>query len=467
MQRVVETVDVSEHPVGSARQISFSEATRVWARIGLLSFGGPAGQIALMHKELVEQRKWISESRFLHALNYCMLLPGPEAQQLATYIGWLTHRTAGGLVAGILFVLPGFVTILGLSLLYAGLHHVPAVAAIFFGLKAAVLAIVVEAVLRVGKRALKTPLMVAIAALAFVVIFVFAVPFPLIVLGAGVLGFIGSRIVPSAFPPPPAVKHGGVHDTVIDSMMDAGELKHTRPSHGRSARILAVCAALWSLPLGAIAVAVGPQSVFFEEGVFFSKAAVVTFGGAYAVLAYIAQRAVETYGWLRPGEMLDGLGMAETTPGPLIMVVQFVGFMGAFRNAGALPPMLAGVLGSLITVWVTFVPCFLWIFLGAPYIEALRGSRSLATALSAITAAVVGVILNLSIWFAVHTVFAVVDERNIGPSRILVPVWNTVDVPSLVLTLLAMLAMFRFKAGIAKTLAGSAVLGLIWKVVLE
>ena len=458
---------MSEPPATALRRISFAEAARVWARIGLLSFGGPAAQVALMHQELVERRKWISESRFLHALNYCMLLPGPEAQQLATYIGWLMHRTAGGLVAGVLFVLPGFVTILGLSLLYAGLHDVPAVAAIFFGLKAAVLAVVVEAVLRVGTRALKTRLMIAIAALAFVAIFLFAVPFPLIVLGAGALGFVGSRLAPAAFPPPPAVKVGDAHDTVIDAMMERGELAHTQPSRGRGARVLLVCAALWTLPLAAIAMGVGTQSVFFEEGVFFSKAAVVTFGGAYAVLAFIAQRAVETYGWLQPGEMLDGLGMAETTPGPLIMVVQFVGFMGAFRHPGSLPPMLAGVLGSIVTVWVTFVPCFLWIFLGAPYIEALRGSRSLATALSAITAAVVGVILNLSIWFAVHTVFAVVHEQNLGPARLFVPAWNTVNVPSLVLTLLAMLAMFRFKLGLAKTLAGSAALGLLWKVAFE
>jgi chromate transporter len=449
-----------------AAPVPLSQAARVWARIGLLSFGGPAGQIALMHKELVEERKWISESRFLHALNYCMLLPGPEAQQLATYIGWLMHRTAGGLVAGTLFVLPGFLTILGLSLLYVELRHVPAVAAIFFGLKAAVLAIVVEAVIRVGKRALKTRPLYALAALAFVAIFFFAVPFPLIVLCAGVLGLVGSWVLPAAFPAPPLPKADGAADTVIDALMDAGQLGHIRPSRARAVRVLLVCLTLWFLPLALLAATLGAKSVLVQEGVFFSQAAVVTFGGAYAVLSYIAQRAVETYGWLQPGEMLDGLGMAETTPGPLIMVVQFVGFMGAYRHPGALPPLVAAVLGSLVTVWVTFVPCFLWIFLGAPYIEALRGKRTLAAALSAITAAVVGVILNLSIWFAVHTVFAEVAERHAGPLRIFVPTFATVDLPSLVLSLLVFVAMFRFQVGMAKALLGSAALGLAWKLAL-
>src|SRR5688572_7069912 len=354
-------------------RVSFGQAIRVWARIGLLSFGGPAGQVALMHKELVEQRKWIDEERFLHALNYCMLLPGPEAQQLATYIGWLMHKTRGGLAAGLLFVLPGFVSILALSLLYAGFRDLPAIAALFFGLKAAVLAVVVEAVLRVGKRALKTRLMVLLAALAFIAIFFFDVPFPVVVLAAGLFGFLGSRLFPGAFPPPAQKKATSEHHTVIDRMAEAGELGHTSPSTPRAALVLATCTVLWALPFVVFGSIFGWGSVFVEEGVFFSKAAMVTFGGAYAVLAYIAQRAVETYGWLQPGEMVDGLGLAETTPGPLIMVVQFVGFLGAFRDPGTLPPLVAGVLGSIVTVWVTFVPCFLWIFLGAPYIEALRG----------------------------------------------------------------------------------------------
>jgi chromate transporter len=448
------------------RRVSFGEATRVWCRIGLLSFGGPAGQIALMHRELVEERRWISESRFLHALNYCMLLPGPEAQQLAIYIGWMMHGTAGGVVAGTLFVLPGFLTILGLSLLYAGFQGVQVVDGVFFGIKAAVLAIVVEAILRIGRRALKTPLMVAIAALAFCAIFFFSVPFPLIVLLGGLLGLVGGRVAPTAFPSLQAVTTADGEESLIDALLDRGELVHTKPSHRRSAKVTAVCAALWFAPIALLSMTLGGHSVFVEEGIFFSKAAVVTFGGAYAVLAYIAQRAVETYGWLRPAEMLDGLGMAETTPGPLIMVVQFVGFMGAFRHPEALPPMLAGVLGSVITVWVTFVPCFLWILLGAPYIEALRGSRALHTALSSITAAVVGVVLNLAVWFAAHVMFSRVGALHAGPVEVLSPDWSTLSIPSIVLTALAMLAMFQFKLGMVKTLAGSAVLGLLAKTVL-
>jgi chromate transporter len=444
-------------------EIPFSAALRVWAKIGLLSFGGPAGQVALMHKELVEERKWIDEERFLHALNYCMLLPGPEAQQLATYIGWLMHKTRGGLAAGLLFVLPGFVAILLLSVLYAGYRELPSISALFFGLKAAVLAVVVEAVLRVGKRALKTRLMVAIAALAFVGIFFFDVPFPAVVLSAGVFGFVGSRMFPGAFPSPAKSKEHGAHHTVIDRMAEAGELEHTRPSTGRAVQVLLVCLLLWFAPLGALALTLGTDSVFFQEGTFFSQAALVTFGGAYAVLAYIAQRAVETYGWLLPGEMVDGLGLAETTPGPLIMVVQFVGFLGAFRHPGNLEPMLAGVLGSLTTVWVTFVPCFLWIFLGAPYIEALRGNRALSSALSAITAAVVGVILNLSLWFGLHVLFNAVTEKHVGPLRLYVPELSSLDPAAAILAGLAMLAMFRFELGLPKTLAASAALGLGWK----
>jgi chromate transporter len=443
--------------------VSLAQALRVWAKIGLLSFGGPAGQVALMHKELVEQRKWIDEERFLHALNYCMLLPGPEAQQLATYIGWLMHKTRGGLAAGLLFVLPGFLAILALSMLYAGYRELPAIAALFFGLKAAVLAVVVEAVLRIGKRALKTRSMVVVAISAFIAIYFFDVPFPFVVLAAAGFGFLGSRAFPAVFPAPAKAKADGEHRTVIDRMAADGALGHTRPSIARAARVVLVCGALWALPLIALSMTLGRGSVFVQEGVFFSQAAVVTFGGAYAVLAYIAQRAVETYGWLQPGEMLDGLGLAETTPGPLIMVVQFVGFLGAFRHPGALSPMLAGVLGSVITVWVTFVPCFLWIFLGAPYIEALRGNRSLHAALSAITAAVVGVISNLSLWFGLHVIFGEVAEQHFGPLRLYVPDITSLDLGAASLAALAMLAMFRFKLGLPRTLAASAAFGLAWK----
>jgi chromate transporter len=445
-------------------RVSFSRALRVWAKIGLLSFGGPAGQVALMHQELVEKRRWIDEERFLHALNYCMLLPGPEAQQLATYIGWLMHKTRGGLAAGLLFVVPGFLMMLALSALYAGFGEAPAVAALFFGLKAAVFAVVVEAVLRIGKRALKSRLLVGLAALAFVAIFFFEVAFPVVVLVAGLLGFVGARFAPWAFPETKKADAGANAETVVARMAAAGELAHTAPSARRAAKVLGVCLLVWGLPLVVMVAVFGRESVFVEEGVFFSKTAMVTFGGAYAVLAYVAQRAVETYGWLRPGEMLDGLGLAETTPGPLILVLQFVGFLAAHRNPGALSPMTAGVLGAVTTVWVTFAPCFLWIFLGAPYIEALRGRRSLSAALSAITAAVVGVILNLSLWFGLHLLFHRVDERHVGPLRYYVPDPATLDAPALVLAALASLALFRFKLGLPKTLAASAVLGAAWKV---
>jgi chromate transporter len=444
-------------------RVSFADALRVWAKIGFLSFGGPAGQVALMHQELVERRRWIDEERFLHALNYCMLLPGPEAQQLATYIGWLMHKTRGGLAAGLLFVVPGALMMLGLSALYAGFGQVPAVAALFFGLKAAVLAIVVEAVLRIGKRALKSSALVGLAALAFVAIFFFEVPFPLVVLAAGIVGWLGARIRPAAFPEAKKTKAEGDHETVIDRLAAAGELAHTKPTTARAVRVLVVCVLFWVVPLVVMAATFGRDSVFVEEGVYFSKTAMVTFGGAYAVLAYVAQAAVDTYGWLRPGEMLDGLGLAETTPGPLILVLEFVGFLAAHRNPGTLPPMAAGALGAATTLWVTFAPCFLWIFLGAPYVEALRGHRSLSAALSAITAAVVGVILNLSLWFGLHLVFRRLDERHAGALRYFVPDLASLDAPALVLASLAMLALFRFKLGLPKTLATCALLGAAWK----
>jgi chromate transporter len=444
-------------------RVSFREALGVWAKIGFLSFGGPAGQIALMHHELVEKRKWIDERRFLHALNYCMLLPGPEAQQLATYIGWMMHRTRGGLAAGLLFVLPGFFMMLGLSAVYVGLGDVPAVAALLFGLKAAVLAVVVEAVHRIGKRALRTPLLVGVAALAFVSIFFFEVPFPLVVLAAGLFGLTGAPRWPSAFSRAADAVAPDDAKTVIGRMAAEGELGHTRPSVQRALRVFVVCSVVWVLPLVVLAATLGRGTVLVEEGIFFSKTAMVTFGGAYAVLAYVAQRTVEDFGWLRPGEMLDGLGLAETTPGPLILVLEFVGFLAAHRNPGSLPPMLAGLAGATMTVWVTFAPCFLWIFLGAPYIESLRGNRSLSAALSAITAAVVGVILNLSLWFGLHLLFPGITEKHFGPLRVFVPDAGRLDVAALLLSAFAMLALFRFKLGLPKTLAASALLGAAWK----
>ncbi|WP_207460365.1 chromate efflux transporter [Azospirillum sp. SYSU D00513] len=442
--------------------VSLGEALRVWARIAALSFGGPAGQIAVMHRILVEEKRWIGENRFLHALNYCMLLPGPEAQQLAVYIGWLMHRTVGGLIAGVLFVLPGVISIMVLSWIYAGLGNVGIVQGLFFGLKAAVLAVVLEAVVRIGRRALKNRVMLGIAAAAFLAIFAFDVPFPVIVLTAGLVGWFGGRSGHPAFKP--GGGHGASGGKTLadaDSLLGEEIPAHARPTLGWSLKVSAICLALWLGPVAALLALFGTGDVFSEIAVFFSKMAVVTFGGAYAVLAYVAQQAVETYGWLRPGEMLDGLGMAETTPGPLIMVVQFVGFLGAFREPGALPPMLAATLGGLLATWVTFVPCFLWIFLGAPFVEALRGNRALGGALSAITAAVVGVILNLAIWFALHVLFREVAETRVAGMTLDVPVLRSIDPASLLLAVAALLAVFRFKIGMIPVLAACSVVGML------
>jgi chromate transporter len=435
--------------------VSMGEAFRVWLRVAVLSFGGPAGQIAVMHRIVVEEKRWISEGRFLHALNYCMLLPGPEAQQLATYIGWLMHRTAGGLMAGLLFILPGIVCIMALSYIYAAYGNVGFVAALFFGLKAAVLAIVIEAVVRVGKRALRNRVMVGIAAAAFVAIFFFGVPFPLIIIAAGILGFLGAKAGRPEFA---GGGHGG-QGAADDDLLGNELPPHARPNLKRALMVGAVWLTLWLAPVVALLVLVGPSNVFSDIAVFFSKMAMVTFGGAYAVLAYVAQQAVEHYRWVTPGEMLDGLGMAETTPGPLIMVLQFVGFMAAFRDPGGLSPMVAGTLGGLLATWVTFAPCFLWIFLGAPFIETLRGNNALAGALSAITAAVVGVILNLSIWFAIHTLFREVTHVQRFGLSFDAPMPASVNAWALVLAIGAALAIFRFKAGMLPTLAASCAAG--------
>lgn len=439
--------------------ISFGEAFRVWLRVACLSFGGPAGQIAVMHRILVEEKNWISEGRFLHALNYCMLLPGPEAQQLATYVGWLMHRTAGGLMAGGLFILPGIIAIMGLSYIYAAYGNVSFVEALFFGLKAAVLAIVVEAVVRVGKRALKNRIMIALAAAAFVAIFFFAVPFPIIIIAAGVIGYVGARQGRPEFAP--AAHGNGGSGAAIDSMLGEAVPEHVRPNTARAIRVGAIWLALWLVPVIALLAAFGQANVFSQIALFFSKMALVTFGGAYAVLAYVAQQAVEHYHWLKPHEMLDGLGMAETTPGPLIMVLQFVGFMAAYRDASGLSPMLAATLGGLLATWVTFTPCFLWIFVGAPYIERLRGNTGLAGALGAITAAVVGVILNLSIWFALHTLFRQTVPVHTFPLDFDRPVLASIDIPALLLSIAAATAIFRFKLGMLTVLAGSCVAGVV------
>jgi chromate transporter len=447
----------------SGHGISFSEALGVWSYIAALSFGGPAGQIALMHRVLVEQKRWIGETRFLHALNYCMLLPGPEAQQLAVYIGWLLHGTRGGLAAGTLFVLPGFLSILALSIVYAVYGHVAAIAGLFFGLKAAVLAVVLHAVVRIGKRALRNRVMVAIAALAFIAIFFFDVPFPLIIIAAALVGYAGGRAGSPLFHV--GGGHGAAGANALadrDSRLGEEVPPHALPNLAWSLRMSGILLALWLVPVALLLVILGPDHVFSEVAVFFSQMAVVTFGGAYAVLSYVAQEAVQHFGWLKPGEMLDGLGMAETTPGPLIMVVQFVGFMAAWRDPGGLDPLHAATLAAILTTWVTFVPCFLWIFLGAPFIEKLRGNAALTGAMSAITAAVVGVILNLAIWFALHVLFAEVGVwKGLGMS-VDIPAWGSLNLAALVLTAAAILAIFRFNIPMIAVLLGSALAGVAW-----
>ncbi len=438
---------------------TFAEATRVWLKIGLLSFGGPAAQIAMMHRVLVEEKRWISESRFLHALNYCMLLPGPEATQLATYVGWLLHKTRGGLVAGGLFVLPGIVALMALSWIYVLAGQLGVVAALFFGLKAAILAVVLEAVMRVGKRALKGTSLTLLAVSAFVAIYFFNLPFPVVVLAAGLLGYIGGRLGWSGFDV--SLQHtASKSSAVVDALIDREQPEHTKPNLRRLAFVTMTWLALWLIPVALLLLALGEANVFSRIAVFFSKMAMVTFGGAYAVLAYVAQQAVENYHWLTAGEMLDGLGLAETTPGPLIMVLQFVGFLAAFRDSGGLPPLLAGTLGGLLATWVTFAPCFLWIFAGAPYVEALRNNKALASALAAITAAVVGVILNLAVWFAVHVVFSQTREITYGPLRFDAPVFASVNLWAAALSLAAVIAIFVFKARMIPVLAACATAGI-------
>jgi chromate transporter len=457
------TTQVGAPTSDAGHGIPFAEALRTWVRVGLESFGGPAGQIAVMHRILVEEKRWVSEERFLHALSYCMLLPGPEAQQLATYIGWLLHRTRGGLTAGLLFVFPGFVTILLLSLLYAAYGNLPLVSGIFFGIKPAVLALVLEALLRISRRALKHRLHWRIAAAAFVSIFLLQVPFPLIVLGAAAIGLVLQRFVPAFVPENAAAGSGASASAPLDALLDRETPEHARPSAGRTLRVAAIWGTLWATPVLLLLATLGSHHVFTQIAIFFSKMAVVTFGGAYAVLAYVAQQAVENYGWLGPGEMLDGLGMAETTPGPLIQVVQFVGFLAAYRQPGALTPWVAGTLAALITTWVTYVPCFLWIFLGAPYVERLRSSRVLRGALASITAAIVGVVLNLAMWFSLHVLFSTVREVHAGPLLLQVPAWETVNVAAVAIAIVAVVATLRFNVGIFALLGGSAAAGVLWQ----
>lgn len=446
-------------PMQDHHGVTFREALSVWARIAALSFGGPAGQIAVMHRILVEEKRWISDKRFLHALNYCMLLPGPEAQQLATYIGWLMHGIRGGLLAGGLFILPGIISIMALSYIYALFGSLGFVSAFFFGLKAAVLAIVIQAILRIGQRALKSLAMQSIAAAAFIALFVFSVPFPLVICTAGLIGFIAAR---QGFSSASKIAghEPGSGDAPDKTYLLSDTLRADPQLHAQALRAAALSAILWLAPLAALIVSLGEAHIFSQIAIFFSKMALVTFGGAYAVLTYVAQQAVEQYGWLKPGEMLDGLGMAETTPGPLVMVLQFVGFMGAFRAGGDMSPLLAGTIGGLIATWVTFAPCFLWIFLGAPFIDRLRGNMLLSGALSAITAAVVGVILNLAVWFAVHTLFGRAYTLEVFGARMELPDLASADLPAIALALGAAIALFRFKAGMLQVLAACSLAGL-------
>ncbi|MEC9342924.1 MAG: chromate efflux transporter [Pseudomonadota bacterium] len=442
------------HP--AAGQRSLSEVMRTFARIGVLSFGGPAGQIALMHRVLVEEKGWLDERRFLHALNYCMLLPGPEAMQLATYCGWLVRGVRGGLVAGLLFVLPGAAVIIALTAMYMALGQAPMVQGLLFGLKAAVLAIVLEALIRVAKRAVGGFAMGTVSVAAFVAIAFFKVPFPLIVATAALAGAVLHWLVPPH-------EDGEREDALAQEDRQRGDRQQSDWQRADPGRLIATAAtwlAIWFLPLILLVVAAGTSNVFAAEGVFFSKMATVTFGGAYAVLAYVAQQAVEVHGWLRPDEMLTGLGLAETTPGPLILVLVFVGFLGGARLSG-LEPFTGGLIGAVVTLWFTFVPCFLWIFAGAPYVEQVRNVRWLAAALAGVTAAVVGVIANLALWFGMHVLFGEVGEARLGILTLPVPVPGSFDWAAAVIAAVAAVALLRFHASMFLVLGAAAGLGMV------
>jgi len=435
--------------------IPLRQATRTWFTISLQTFGGPAGQIAVMQRTLVDENRWLGQRRFLHALNYCMLLPGPEAQQLAIYTGWLLNGLRGGLIAGTLFVLPGIVALLGLSAIYVGLGDTGAVDAVFLGLAPAVIAIVTQALLRVGRRALGHPALAAIAVAAFLALTCFGVAFPVVVLASGALGWMLGRRHPAFARPGDKPVVDGPEPLLSDD-----DLHAEAPSARRNSLILGVGVAVWAAPIVIAAVMVGSDSIFVDQGLFFSGAALVTFGGAYAVLAYVAQQAVEVHGWLLPGEMVRGLALAETTPGPLIMVVQFVAFVGAYRDPGSLDPWVAAVLAALLTTWVTFVPCFLFVLLGAPYVERLRNNRGLSAALTGITAAVVGVIANLAVYFALHTLFEQTRQVTAGPLSFPVPELSTLNGAALAVTALGTGAIFVLRWGVLRTLAVCAAAGI-------
>ena len=451
------TSSTPDNAAADADVIPLREATRAWFAISLQTFGGPAGQIAVMQRMLVDEKRWIGQQRFLFALSYCTLLPGPEAQQLATYVGWLLNGIKGALVAGILFVLPGVAALLALSAIYVTYGDTTVVEGLFLGLAPAVIAIVVQAVIRVAGKGLTHPAMVALAVASFIALTAFGVPFPAVVAGAALAGWLLGRSMPELGRAKPAKEDPDAPTPLISD--DA--LHHEEPSARRSLVILVVGLLLWAAPVVLAALLFGRGSIFVDQGLFFSGAALVTFGGAYAVLAYVAQQAVEVYGWLAPGEMVRGLAMAETTPGPLIMVVQFVAFVGAFRDPGSLDPWAAAVIAALITTWVTFVPCFLFILLGAPYVERLRHNRALATSLAGITAAVVGVIANLAVYFALHTLFSDTTGTGWGPLDLELPVLDAVRWAAVAITGLALVLVFRLKWSVLRTLGVCALVGIV------
>ncbi len=447
---------------GSPRKdlVPLRDAFRYWLRLGFINFGGPAGQIAIMHDELVDRKRWISNSRFLHALNYCMILPGPEAQQLAIYIGWLLNGTLGGIIAGVFFVLPAYFLILGLSWTYVVHGDISWVEAIFYGLRAAVIGLVLAALIRVGSKALKNRTLVVIAAAAYVAIFFVHVPFPLIVGCAALAGLVGVRFAPQLFP---ASHHGGDAD---EDVLIGDHHERVRTKVGRrSLRVLLFGLCVWWGPLLLVIVLRGSDDTLSKEAIFFSQTAMVTFGGAYAVLSYINQAAVSQFGWLDPGQMVTGLGLAESTPGPLIMVTQFVGFLGAYRFPGDLDPLVAGILGATVTVWATFAPCFLWIFLGAPFIERLRGDRWVDAALTAVTAAVVGVILNLAVSFAIAALFTSVGTGSIIGFTYPRPDPGSIELAALLIAGGAFLALWRYRLNVLWVIGGSAAAGLVYRTI--
>ena len=439
--------------------VPLREATRAWFLVSLQTFGGPAGQIAVMQRMLVEERRWIGQQRFLFALSFCTLLPGPEAQQLATYVGWLLNGIRGALVAGVLFVLPGMASLLALSAIYVGFGDTSAVEAVFLGLGPAVIAIVVQALVRVGRRALTHTWQLSVAVSSLVALALFALPFPMVIAGAALVGWLVGRSTTGVLPRPTVES-----ETELEPLISDSALHHERPTRRHSLMVLTVGLLMWCTPVLAAAAWFGSDGVFVEQGKFFSSAAVVTFGGAYAVLAYVAQQAVNNYHWLSGSQMVHGLALAESTPGPLIMVVQFVAFLGAYNNPGSLNPWVAAVLASLLTTWVTFVPSILFVVLGAPYVERLRSNRSLSAALSGITAAVVGVIANLALYFALHTLFSTTEQHTWGPIRAALPIPGTVAWSPVMITALGFLMIFRLRWSVLRTLGVCALAGVVWQV---